>query len=241
MTERGSAQLQRSATEFQVGPSAMHWDGTALRIHINERTVPFPGRIQGQIRLHPKTLESRGFQLDASGHHHWQALAPCARIEIELTQPKLRWTGAAYFDSNWGDEPLEQGFFEWHWSRSSQASGTTVLYHIQRRDDSGLRLALRYMPSGGLEEFPPPPAVTLPSTLWQVRRTTQADPGQSARVVQTLEDTPFYARSVVTAHILGQAQTMMHESLSLDRFRSPWIQWMLPFRMPRNAFGGKPS
>jgi len=25
----------------------------------------------------------------------------------------------------------------------------------------------------------------------------------------------------------------VHESLSLDRFRAPWVQAMLPFRMPR--------
>jgi hypothetical protein len=25
----------------------------------------------------------------------------------------------------------------------------------------------------------------------------------------------------------------MHESLSLQRFRKPWVQAMLPFRMPR--------
>jgi carotenoid 1,2-hydratase len=27
----------------------------------------------------------------------------------------------------------------------------------------------------------------------------------------------------------------MHESLSLDRFRSAWVQLLLPFRMPRIA------
>jgi hypothetical protein len=25
----------------------------------------------------------------------------------------------------------------------------------------------------------------------------------------------------------------MHESLHLDRFTRPWMQWLLPFRMPR--------
>ena len=45
----------------------------------------------------------------------------------------------------------------------------------------------------------------------------------------TLEDTPFYARSV----LVNGSDLTMHESLSLDRFRSPWVQVMLPFRMPR--------
>jgi carotenoid 1,2-hydratase len=56
------------------------------------------------------------------------------------------------------------------------------------------------------------------------------------RVVETLEDTPFYARSVISASIEGKATTMVHESLSLDRFAAPWVQAMLPFKMPRRTF-----
>ena len=52
-------------------------------------------------------------------------------------------------------------------------------------------------------------------------------------MVRTLEDAPFYARSVVSAKLLGEHVTLMHESLSLDRFRMPMVQAMLPFRMPR--------
>ena len=52
-------------------------------------------------------------------------------------------------------------------------------------------------------------------------------------VIRTLEDAPFYARSVVSAQLCGEPVMMMHESLSLDRFRQPVVQAMLPFRMPR--------
>jgi carotenoid 1,2-hydratase len=38
---------------------------------------------------------------------------------------------------------------------------------------------------------------------------------------------------VLDTRLLGQDATAMHESLSLDRFRSPIVQMMLPFRMPR--------
>jgi carotenoid 1,2-hydratase len=48
-----------------------------------------------------------------------------------------------------------------------------------------------------------------------------------------LEDTPFYARSVIRAQLCGETAIGMHESLSLDRFASRYVQWMLPFRMPR--------
>jgi carotenoid 1,2-hydratase len=52
-------------------------------------------------------------------------------------------------------------------------------------------------------------------------------------VRRTLEDTPFYARSVLQTRLLGQDAIAVHESLSLDRFRNPIVQAMLPFRMPR--------
>jgi carotenoid 1,2-hydratase len=33
--------------------------------------------------------------------------------------------------------------------------------------------------------------------------------------------------------MFGEDVHAVHESLSLDRFRSPVVQWMLPWRMPR--------
>ena len=50
---------------------------------------------------------------------------------------------------------------------------------------------------------------------------------------ETLEDSPFYARSVVSASLLGERADAVHESLSLDRFRAGWVRLLLPFRMPR--------
>jgi carotenoid 1,2-hydratase len=38
---------------------------------------------------------------------------------------------------------------------------------------------------------------------------------------------------VLDSHVLGRSVTAVHESLSLERFRSPIVQHMLPYRMPR--------
>jgi carotenoid 1,2-hydratase len=35
--------------------------------------------------------------------------------------------------------------------------------------------------------------------------------------------------------VLGELREGVHESLDLDRFRSPVVQAMLPFRMPRRT------
>ena len=54
----------------------------------------------------------------------------------------------------------------------------------------------------------------------------------TVRNLRTLEDTPFYARSLLTDGTQAPG-LVIHETLSLDRFGSNWVQSLLPFRMPR--------
>ncbi len=233
MTERSGRSLQRSPARLGIGPSALSWDGSVLTVEIDEVTAPFRSPLRGTVRVHPAALPGRSFALDAAGRHVWTPIAPCARVEVALDRPALRWDGPAYFDANAGSEPLEAGFRNWDWSRAGLRRGTAVLYDAVRRDGSTRLLALRFDPDGRVESFEPPPPVRLPGTAWRVARGTRADAGQGASVVETLEDTPFYARSLLRTHLLGERATAMHESLSLDRFRTRWVQAMLPFRIPR--------
>ena len=231
MTERGAGALQRSATELAIGPSSLRWDGAGLTIHLDEWAMPIPRRLRGTVRLHPAALYSQRFTLDAPGLHRWQPIAPGARVEVTLDSPGLHWSGPAYFDTNTGDGPLEEAFTSWEWSRASTKSGAAVLYEAQRQDGTGQCLALRFDGAGSVAPFEPPVSVKLPRTRWRVPRNTRSE--ASARVTRSLEDTPFYARSVLSARLLGEEVTAVHESLSLNRFRAPWVQAMLPFRMPR--------
>jgi len=233
MTERGRAHVHATASSFAIGPSMVAWDGDVLTIEINETTAPIPSSLRGVVRVYPKALPRRTFDLDAAGFHSWQPIAPCAHVEVLMSQPSLRWRGAGYVDSNRGRAPLEAGFESWHWSRADLREGTAVLYDVTDRSRSQASLALLFTPSGKIEEFTPPPKVELPSTRWKIARQTRSDGAQPARVVKTLESAPFYARSLVKTGLLGQQAFAMHESLSLGRFRSGWVQAMLPFRMPR--------
>jgi carotenoid 1,2-hydratase len=61
----------------------------------------------------------------------------------------------------------------------------------------------------------------------------RADPGRPVTVRQTLEDTPFYSRSLLDARLFGQDVTTVHESLSVPRLESLPVRLMLPWRMPR--------
>jgi carotenoid 1,2-hydratase len=233
LTERGRDAVSRDVNRLSIGPSSLLWDGTTLTARIDEVTAPLPSRIRGVVRLHPSAVEHRVATLDNAGRHRWQPIAPCARIEVDLDRPALQWSGPAYCDTNAGDAPLEADFIRWDWCRSHSASGTTVLYDITGRDGARLALAMRYDAVGGVTDFDPPPQQMLPRTGWRVARGVRGDTAQAARVVATLQDTPFYARSLVATQLLGTPMVGMHESLDLERFRSPWVQAMLPFRMPR--------
>ena len=237
MTERGARHVARDATSLRIGPSSLAWDGRTLTIAIDEVTAPWPRRVRGVVRITPDALHDENYALDAAGLHHWSPIAPCARVEVDLEQPRSRWQGHAYVDSNQGAVPLERDFTRWHWSRARTADGgTAVLYDIARRDGSERSLALRFHPDEARAvPFDAPPRVALPASRWRVRRETRSDAGSSARVAMSLEDGPFYARSVVGSRLFGQPATAVHESLDLDRFASPWVQAMLPFRMPRRG------
>jgi hypothetical protein len=324
MTERGAGRLTRDASALRIGPSMLAWTGDAMEIAIDEVCAPIPRRIRGSIRLMPSALGTQSFLLDAAGRHRWTPFAPCAHVEVRLSEPSLSWSGNAYLDSNCGAEPLENGFQRWTWSRASVAQGTVVLYDVTARQVEGdtpegaapgaaaptadarsgaapggialggavpsgavpggavpsgavpggavpggavpggavpggavpggavpggavptaagrggaaaRAMALRFRADGGAEALELPPLVSLPTTGWRIARQTRADAGHGAEVAQTFEDAPFYSRSLLRTHLLGTPAPAIHESLDLDRFRSRWVQCLLPFRMPRRAF-----
>jgi carotenoid 1,2-hydratase len=241
MTERGRAQLQRSATELAIGPSAVRWDGQALLIDIDEVCSPLPRRVRGRVRVLPQGLCRFSAPLDAAARHRWGPIAPCARIEVELDRPGLRWSGQAYLDSNEGDEPVDRAFRSWDWSRASLRDGSTaVIYDLRPStkvagDGADRLIAMRFAPDGDSTPFEPPSRQKLPCSRWGLSRAQRGDAPAPVRVLQTLEDTPFYVRSLIGASLLGEPVTAVHETLHVPRLVSLPVQLMLPFRMPRRS------
>jgi carotenoid 1,2-hydratase len=238
MTERGRAQVQRSADQFVVGPSRLQWDGQSLLIELDEWANPLPRRVRGRVRVWPKALTGFRTALDAGGRHRWGPIAPCSRVEVELDQPALRWQGHGYLDSNEGDEPISTPFTDWDWSRATLADGSTaVIYDVREKSGAEHLITRRFHPDGRSEDFEPPPRQRLPSSAWRVARQMRsgAAPAAPARVTQTLEDTPFYVRSMLDSDLLGERVASVHESLDLPRLVSRPVQLMLPFRMPRRG------
>ncbi|MBK5957543.1 carotenoid 1,2-hydratase [Rhodoplanes elegans] len=244
MTERGRGKLFRDRTNLKIGPSALAWDGETLVITIDETTVPVPSRLAGTVRVRPAALTGASFALDDAGLHQWRPIAPCSDVEVEFSRPALAWRGHGYLDSNRGETPLETAFVRWDWSRAALADGAAVLYHAIRRGAAGpagrdhdgvdeRALALRFDRAGTVTPVEVPHRVMLPDTLWRMPRETRSDRPDGMRVAATFEDSPFYTRSLLTGSLLGEEVSAVHESLSLDRFAAPWVQAMLPFRMPR--------
>ncbi len=233
MTERGRSAILRDATSFSIGPSRLAWNGRELAIEINEVTVPWPLPLRGRVRVVPTALNEVAFTLDAAGRHRWQPIAPCCRVSVDFDHPDLRWRGDGYFDLNHGDAPLERDFRGWQWSRATTRTGTVISYDTIARDRADTSIALHVDPDGKLGQISRLTETLLRKTRWRIGRSARADADAPVRVVSTLEDAPFYARSHLAARVRGEDAAVMHESLSLDRFRMPIVQAMLPFRMPR--------
>lgn len=237
MTERGAGALQRSASHLAIGPSQLRWEGDALVLALDEWTVPLPRRLRGTVRLHPQAPGvTAPFALDAAGQHQWWPISPSARVEVDLKDPAWRWRGAGYLDSNRGQVPLETSFQDWQWARAAlDRRHSVVLYDAQERSGAHTRLALHFDARGGCQQLDAPPMQALPPSLFRVPRSQRSDAGTAPVLVQTLEDAPFYARSLVQCQVLNRPVLAVHESLRLDRFSRPWVQAMLPFRMPRRG------
>lgn len=235
MTERGAGALVRTPDRLWIGPSGLTLHGHRLQIDIAERTVPIPRRMRGRVTVDLGPVFHETHVLDANGRHGWRPVAPCASVHVAFDRPGIDWSGPGYVDMNHGTEPLEKAFTSWNWSRQDRGDTTRILYDTLSRDGARRALALDYHRDGRVDAIEPDPVLGLPKTLWRVARATRAAPDAPARVARTLEDTPFYSRSLLASGEGPDSQTTMHESVDLDRFASPIVQAMLPFRMPRRG------
>lgn len=237
MTERGARHVHRERHAMAIGPSTVRWTPDALVIDIDEWAHPVPRRVRGRVTVHPESRCRRVAALDDAGRHRWGPIAPSARVEVDLSTPGLKWSGPGYLDSNEGDEPVTEAFVSWDWMRARRADGaTSVVYDVLPRDAAGRpgprRLLSRtFALDGQVTSLPVPERQALPATGWRIGRHLRSE--QPAQVLRTLEDTPFYARSLVACQLEGEPLHAMHETLDASRFGQAWVQALLPWRMPR--------
>jgi len=139
-------------------------------------------------------------------------------------------------DSNEGDEPVEKGFRDWDWARAEMANGdTAVVYDVRPLDGPDRVVAQRFARNGETTAFDAPPRHALPASGWRIPRAMSSEAGSAPQLVSTLEDTPFYVRSLLRTRLLGEDVTAVHESLDVPRLVSLPVRMMLPWRMPRRG------
>lgn len=235
MTERDTPAVQRSAQRLAIGPSRLKWDDGVLTIDVDERTAPWHRPLRGRIRVRPHTWHAQAFELDSAGRHRWWPLAPRARIEVDFDAPARCFEGDAYLDGNHGDEPLEAAFEGWQWARASDPTRTLVFYDARDRLGKTTSIAIDTR-AGSLQAFlGSTTPVALPPSSWGIARTMRADVGTQPVLIKTLESAPFYARSWVRTQLDGHTFEAFHETLSMRRFTRPWVQALLPVRLPRRV------
>jgi carotenoid 1,2-hydratase len=230
LTERGRASVGRCRERLTIGSSTMAWEGGDLVVRIDERSAPWGTRVRGTIRLVPQAESDLSVDLDPSGLHTWSPRIPVAHVEVELEDPRVRFRGTGYFDVNRGAEPLEETFSSWSWSRTSTEDRVAIAYDVTMRDGRERSSAFSGERGRDLVASAPDALVDLPATRFGLMRSLRSE-GSGIEVVKTLEDGPFYARTVVGTTLGGQRAIGMHETLSLERFRSAWVRFLVPFRM----------
>jgi carotenoid 1,2-hydratase len=228
-TEPSPRDVTRQADTFRVAGSRLRWRDGVLVIDIDERTALTGARVRGQVRLFPEAA-GEPVALDPNARHLWVPVAPRARIEVALSEPDVHFTGSGYHDSNYGRQPLEACFTGWSWSRAETAHGAAIVYDVDLGDRT-VEHGFSFLAGGRIEPWDPGQHGALPRTRWGLPRTTRSEGPTS--LVRTLEDTPFYSRSLVRTEVDGQPALAVHEGLSLRRFCHPVVQWMLPFRLRR--------
>ena len=230
LTERERASVSRGADHLAIGTSEMAWRNGDLVVSIDDRSAPWRERVRGKVRLTPLAGSDVVVDLDPSGLHTWCPRIPIASVEVDFEEPRVRFRGTGYFDMNRGECPLEETFASWSWSRVSDGRRGAIAYDVAMRDGSTRARSFRSACGEDLVIARDDQVVSLPTTRFGLPRRARGGEG-ATELVRTLEDGPFYARSVVTTTLAGQRAMGIHETVSLDRFRAPWVRFLVPFRM----------
>lgn len=222
-----------------MGASLFELSERGLALRFDERTSPFPRlgarRVEGSIRLeaeHPAGATPRA--LDGRGAHLWWPIFGRARLRVDVAREGVGWSGWGYHDANAGDEPLERAFSSWTWGRFHAGDETIITYDARPRSGSPSPLALVVDAGGCVRPFEgATEAVACGRTAWGLPLSFRAERGGKPGLEQILEDGPFYARHRVASRFGGRRVEGIGETLSLERFESAWVRFLLPFRLRR--------
>jgi carotenoid 1,2-hydratase len=233
-TERSLLEVARPG-ELELGPSRWRWEQGALVVRFDERSPLLGWRLRGKVRLEPSCAGPPAVALDDAGLHRWRPIAPRARIEVELEEPRLRLRGRAYHDMNTGEAPLDEGFRSWQWFHASLQRATLVGYDVTQLDGSMRERGWRFTEEGEIVPAQAGSPRRFGLTRWCIPRSVRLLPGDRLWRWRTLESSPFYARSLLRGELDGEPATVLLESLGLTRFRCAAVRALFYLRMRREV------
>lgn len=231
MTQVPRTRIRRSGHALEVSNSRVVRGSKHILIDLDERCSPWGQALKGEVEVELRDGLCTPLSLDSDGDHGWWPVGANARASVRLRQPRLHFSGSAYHDCNFGRVPLERSFRSWTWSRAELKDGVALLYDTVECSGERRELAFR-LGAAGKKEIDAPLSRELGRGFWGTHDSTRSDAAaKPPQIRRRLEDTPFYNRSLLETHIAGEACLAVHESLDLQRFARPWVQFLLPFRM----------
>jgi carotenoid 1,2-hydratase len=237
LDERAIRPDDRGPTLLTIGHSTMRWDGDRLVIDLDERTTPAPiynpfrRPVRGRVVVHPEAMPGLELAIDAQGAHRWWPVAPLARIEVDLREPAVKFSGHGYHDANTGDAPLESSFDTWGWSRARADDVACLTYDVRCASGAELNHAFTVDARGSVRPLERTWRTPLARSSWGLARHARVDLGEGARIERSLEDGPFYTRSLVGTRLMGQPVLAVHETLAAHRLRRRWVRFCTTYRM----------
>jgi carotenoid 1,2-hydratase len=255
MNEYPPSALQLDERRIAIDRSFIEYgpDGSA-RIELHEETTYFfgdPGPpLDATLRVSAPRLPDPPLELgkSAAGEaHYWQPLVAVGDAEVELVSGplKLRFSGLAYCDRNFGSGRLEDAFTRWSWAHgvdesTKEARRALLLYHAQRRDGGVTGLTVSYrrpdappeVLRDGVATRVQAPSLLQRGFLWLPvpTRVSVAEAVCERQRGGRLEDAPFYARYLARLADRDGSYLGVGEYLDLDRFRSRAVQELLTFK-----------
>ncbi len=233
-TEYTSKHVSRNPNELVLGNNIINADKDGeILINVDEKSPIIGSKIKGTVRLSFSRLNTEKFCLDRNENHTWHPIAPRGEVVIDFPSLSVNFKGSGYHDMNYGNSPLEKDFVNWDWSRHTVKDKTIIFYDGVRTAQDNFSIAVGFDDKGKIEPIKPLPEIKkLPNTcLWRCPRSVRSD--DEPRSIMTLENSPFYSRSLVRTKLLGSVAHGIHESLRLDIFKKNVVQHMLPFKLRR--------
>ena len=219
-----------------IGRSRIETIGGGWRITVDERAMPWRGRVAGTIEIEPSSPALPGTFLDGGERHAWTPLHPRARVRARFARPDFALDADGYCDRNSGARRLEDDFARWTWARFHHGAGATVVYTTVERDGTRRALVARSDGGGGEIARAEPIVVGARRLGWGLVLPSRIGAGALAvEPLAPLEHSPFYAR--FRARLTDGARTVegLGEHVDVGRFRSRLVQFLTRYKI-RNGF-----